>query len=105
MSFKEFIKGIINYYVLHFKKKRVLLEMNGEPRTQINLSFDYLSDLYLQYAEDQVNNNNANNTEITIGKLDTSVIKITDSDLVQFWKYLDGSYCQCFNIEGQDIGD
>ena len=29
MSFKEFIKGILNYYVLHFKKKRILLEMNG----------------------------------------------------------------------------
>ena len=55
--------------------------MNGEPRREINLSFDYLSDLYLQYAQDQANNNQVNN-EITIGKLDTSVIKITDSDLV-----------------------
>ena len=40
-----------------------------------------------------------------MGKFDTSVIKITDSDLVEFWKYLDASYSQCFNIEGQDIGD
>lgn len=32
MSFKEFLHGTINYYALHFKKKRVLLEMNGEIR-------------------------------------------------------------------------
>jgi len=32
MSFKDFIRGTINYYVLHFKKRRMLLEANGEPR-------------------------------------------------------------------------
>lgn len=31
-SFKDFLKGTINYYILHFKKGRVLLEVNGEPR-------------------------------------------------------------------------
>ena len=40
-----------------------------------------------------------------MGKLDASSIKITDNDLVQFWKELDSSYSQMFNIEGQDIGD
>lgn len=32
MDFKEFVKGTLNYFILHFKKNRVLLELNGEPR-------------------------------------------------------------------------
>lgn len=102
-SFKDFIRGTINYYVLHFKKNRVLLELNGEPRQEINFSFDHLSDLYLAYAEEQ--NSNQINNEISLGQLDVSAIKITDNDFIEFWEHLDPAYNQSFNIEGQDIGD
>jgi len=53
MNFKDFVIDKINYYILHFKKKRVLLDLNGDPRQEVNLSFDYLSDLYLTYTEEQ----------------------------------------------------
>jgi hypothetical protein len=33
-----------------------------------------------------------------MGKLDVSTIKITDSDLDQFWECLDASYDLSFNI-------
>ncbi len=32
MNFKDFVKSKIDYYVLHFKKQRILLDYNGEPR-------------------------------------------------------------------------
>lgn len=32
MDFKEFVREQIDYYALHFKKKRVLLELNGDIR-------------------------------------------------------------------------
>lgn len=54
-TFKEFLKGTINYYVLHFRKQRVLLEVNGEARQEMNLSFEHLSDLYLEYIEERGN--------------------------------------------------
>lgn len=40
-----------------------------------------------------------------MGSFESSAIKITDSDLYEFWDNLDSSYNQSFNIEGQDIGD
>jgi len=49
MDFKQFVQKQIDYYVLHLKKKRILLELNGEPKHEINLSFSHLSDLYLAY--------------------------------------------------------
>lgn len=53
MDFKSFIQEQINYYGLHFKKKRLLLDINGDLKQSINLSFDYLSDQYLTYIEEQ----------------------------------------------------
>ena len=47
MTFKQFVEEKINYYVSHFKVKAVLLQENGEPLREINLSFDHLSDLYM----------------------------------------------------------
>lgn len=44
MNFKQFVEERIQYYVSHFKAKAVLLNQNGEPITEINLSFDHLSD-------------------------------------------------------------
>lgn len=42
---------------------------------------------------------------MSIGNFNASAIKITDQDLKDFWEYLDCSYTQSFNLEGQDIGD
>ena len=55
-TFKDFLRGTINYYVLHFTKQKMLLDLNGEPRREINLSFDHLSDLYLTFAEEHAGN-------------------------------------------------
>ena len=49
MNFKELVQDQIDYYVLHFKKKRVLLDLNGDIKHEVNLSFEYLSDQYLLY--------------------------------------------------------
>ena len=79
MSFKEFIRGTINYYVLHFQKKVLLLETNGEPRREINLCFEHLSDLYLHFAEDQASK--SQDHTLTMGEVNPSAIKVTDCDL------------------------
>lgn len=81
----------------------MLLEANGQPRQQINLSFDHLSDLFLEFAEDKANNEF--DKEMSVGQLDISAIKITDNDLVQFWEHLNSNFTQTFNLEGQDVGD
>ena len=59
MDFKAFIRSQIDYYVLHFKKNRVLLDLNGDLKHEINLSFDYLSDQYLIYAEEHASGENS----------------------------------------------
>jgi hypothetical protein len=80
MNFKEFVREKINYYILHFKKKRILLDLNGDPRHEVNLSFDYLSDLYLTYSEENASTEQSGTLQM--GSFDTSLIKITDEDLV-----------------------
>ena len=52
MSFKEFVCEKISYYVTHFQSKAVLLQKNGEPLCEINLSFDHLSDEYMLKMEE-----------------------------------------------------
>ena len=48
MEFKTFVKERINYFITHFQKKAVLLDYKGESLNDINLSFDKLSDDYLE---------------------------------------------------------
>ncbi len=47
-SFKTFIQNKIDYFVSHFKKKAMLLDYDGSPMEKIDLSFDNLSDEFLQ---------------------------------------------------------
>ena len=51
MNFSAFVKEEIQYYILHLQKHKVLLDINGDVKQEINLSFDYLSDQYLKYIE------------------------------------------------------
>lgn len=51
-SFKTFVAEKIRYLVSHFRRKAMLLRFDGSPLSEIDLSFDSLSDEYLQ-LEDQ----------------------------------------------------
>lgn len=52
ISFKEFVKEKIDYFISHLKNKSVLMNYHGDLMHEINLSFYYLSDLYLEYADE-----------------------------------------------------
>jgi hypothetical protein len=98
----------ITYYVLHFQKKRVLLELNGDIRHEVDLSFDHLSDHYLNYLEEHPNPNpspNPNPDPTTALSLSAPNIKISDNDLLPLWQHVDASYRISLNLEGQDVGD
>jgi hypothetical protein len=51
-DFKTFIREKISYLVSHFKRKAILLRFDGSPLGEIDLSFDTLSDEYMEF-EDQ----------------------------------------------------
>ena len=104
MEFREFVREQIQYYVHHFQKKRVLLELNGDLRNMIDLSFDHLSDLYLNYLEEQPQAN-AQTTLPSTAPLSAAHIKITDNDLLLLWEHIDRSYRLALNLEGQDVSD
>lgn len=48
MDFKKFIQDKLNYLSIYFRRKAILLDETGEPLSDINLSFDFLSDEYMQ---------------------------------------------------------
>ena len=106
MSFKQFVEEKINYYVSHFKVKAVLLQQNGEPLREINLSFDHLSDEYMAKVEEQEKPEvQMENSTMKLSAMSEGLIKITDSDLDSFWDNMSSTYGLSFNIEGQNLTD
>jgi hypothetical protein len=83
--------------VLHFQKKRVLLELNGDLRHEVDLSFEHLSDLYLAHLEEHPLPANATLPTAT-ATLSAAHIKITDNDLLPLWEHIDGSYRLALNL-------
>lgn len=105
MNFKEFVQEQINYYALHFKKKRILLELNGDIRHEVDLSFSHLSDQYLNYLEEHPTAEQQQQNSGSLQLTPISEIKIGDNDLLPLWQHIDASYTLSLNLEGQDIGD
>lgn len=50
-DFKTFVADKISYIASHFKRKALLLRFDGTPLSEIDLSFESLSDEYLQLEE------------------------------------------------------
>lgn len=50
-DFKTFVAEKIGYIISHFRRRAILLRFDGSPLSEIDLSFDSLSDEYLQMEE------------------------------------------------------
>jgi hypothetical protein len=84
-DFKTFVADKIDYIVSHFRRRAVLLRFDGSPLSEIDLSFDSLSDEYLQMEEPPIEEVAQHEHIRQAG----SMIRIEDHDLLPLLDNLD----------------
>jgi len=100
-DFKTFVKENIDYIVSHFRRRALLLRFDGSPLSEINLSFDSLSDEYLQMEEPPTEQIPHNEQIQKAG----SLIRIEDHDLLPLLDNLDEEWSGKLNLADQNTTD
>lgn len=104
-NFKTFIAEKIAYLVANFRRNALLLGYDGSPLGEIDLSFDALSDEYLQ-LEDSPDTQPGHTTTTAVAQPNSSsFLRITDLDLLPFLENLDEEWSGKFSIADQAITD